>query len=117
MSVCLVLQLPLGLLLERDKRAKWNGIPTLLQKLYESSHLNSDLSHAHSFLKVRRFATDRGRLQPLRLLWKLSEKLFPLVFLHFCPVAIVPALHGGHVFCHGGQEDRSGIHLPKHAHL
>uniref|UniRef100_A0A4W6EVI3 Transient receptor potential cation channel, subfamily C, member 4 associated protein a n=1 Tax=Lates calcarifer TaxID=8187 RepID=A0A4W6EVI3_LATCA len=45
-------QLPGGLLQERDKRAKWNGIPTLLQKLYESSHPNSDLSHAHSFLKV-----------------------------------------------------------------
>uniref|UniRef100_A0A4W6ET28 Transient receptor potential cation channel, subfamily C, member 4 associated protein a n=1 Tax=Lates calcarifer TaxID=8187 RepID=A0A4W6ET28_LATCA len=44
--------LPGGLLQERDKRAKWNGIPTLLQKLYESSHPNSDLSHAHSFLKV-----------------------------------------------------------------
>lgn len=52
-AVCVcVFQLPFGLLLERDKRAKWNGIPTLLQKLYESSHLNSDLSHAHSFLKV-----------------------------------------------------------------
>uniref|UniRef100_A0A665VRM1 Transient receptor potential cation channel, subfamily C, member 4 associated protein a n=1 Tax=Echeneis naucrates TaxID=173247 RepID=A0A665VRM1_ECHNA len=35
-----------------EKRAKWNGIPTLLQKLYESSHPNSDLSHAHNFLKV-----------------------------------------------------------------
>ncbi|KAL7406985.1 hypothetical protein ABVT39_001166 [Epinephelus coioides] len=45
-------QLPGGLLQERDKRAKWHGIPTLLQRLYESSHPNSDLSHAHSFLKV-----------------------------------------------------------------
>ncbi|XP_029358820.1 transient receptor potential cation channel, subfamily C, member 4 associated protein a [Echeneis naucrates] len=45
-------QLPGGLLQEREKRAKWNGIPTLLQKLYESSHPNSDLSHAHNFLKV-----------------------------------------------------------------
>lgn len=45
-------KLPEGLLQERDKRAKWNGIPTLLQKLYESSHPNSDLSHAHNFLKV-----------------------------------------------------------------
>uniref|UniRef100_A0A672ZMP0 Transient receptor potential cation channel, subfamily C, member 4 associated protein a n=1 Tax=Sphaeramia orbicularis TaxID=375764 RepID=A0A672ZMP0_9TELE len=41
-----------GLLQERDKRAKWHGIPTLLQKLYESSHPNSDLSQAHSLLKV-----------------------------------------------------------------
>uniref|UniRef100_A0A3Q3MTS5 Transient receptor potential cation channel, subfamily C, member 4 associated protein a n=1 Tax=Mastacembelus armatus TaxID=205130 RepID=A0A3Q3MTS5_9TELE len=40
------------LLQERDKRAKWNGIPILLQKLYESSHPNSDLSYAHTFLKV-----------------------------------------------------------------
>ncbi|XP_075997030.1 transient receptor potential cation channel, subfamily C, member 4 associated protein a [Genypterus blacodes] len=45
-------QLPTDLLHERDKRAKWHGIPTLLQKLYESSHPNSDLSHAHSLLKV-----------------------------------------------------------------
>lgn len=47
-----VLQLPGGLLQERDKRAKWHGIPVLLQKLYESSHPNSDFSHAHNFLKV-----------------------------------------------------------------
>uniref|UniRef100_A0A3B4BG34 Uncharacterized protein n=1 Tax=Periophthalmus magnuspinnatus TaxID=409849 RepID=A0A3B4BG34_9GOBI len=40
------------LLQERDKRAKWHGIPTLLQKLYESSHPNSDFSQAHSLLKV-----------------------------------------------------------------
>ncbi|TNN52506.1 Short transient receptor potential channel 4-associated protein [Liparis tanakae] len=45
-------ELPGGLLQERDKRAKWHGIPTLLQRLYESSHPNSDLSNAHSFLKV-----------------------------------------------------------------
>nr|XP_040060502.1 transient receptor potential cation channel, subfamily C, member 4 associated protein a [Gasterosteus aculeatus aculeatus] len=45
-------ELPGGLLQERDKRAKWYGIPTLLQRLYESSHPNSDLSNAHSFLKV-----------------------------------------------------------------
>ncbi|XP_056129039.1 transient receptor potential cation channel, subfamily C, member 4 associated protein a isoform X1 [Lampris incognitus] len=45
-------QLPGSLLQERDKRAKWHGIPTLLQKLYESSHPNSDLSNTHSLLKV-----------------------------------------------------------------
>ncbi|KAM9798825.1 transient receptor potential cation channel, subfamily C, member 4 associated protein a [Syngnathus typhle] len=45
-------QLPGGLLQERDKRAKWQGIPTLLQKLYKSSHPNSDLSHAHGLIKV-----------------------------------------------------------------
>ncbi|KAK7907461.1 hypothetical protein WMY93_016073 [Mugilogobius chulae] len=45
-------QLPGGLLQERDKRAKWHGIPNLLQKLYESSHPNSDFSQAHSLLKV-----------------------------------------------------------------
>ncbi|KAI4827586.1 hypothetical protein KUCAC02_030971 [Chaenocephalus aceratus] len=45
-------QLPGGLLQERDKRAKWHGIPALLQRLHESSHPNSDLSQAHSFLKV-----------------------------------------------------------------
>uniref|UniRef100_A0A8C5FSP5 Transient receptor potential cation channel, subfamily C, member 4 associated protein a n=1 Tax=Gadus morhua TaxID=8049 RepID=A0A8C5FSP5_GADMO len=31
---------------------KWHGIPTMLQKLHDSSHPNSDLSHAHSLLKV-----------------------------------------------------------------
>ncbi|XP_061779859.1 transient receptor potential cation channel, subfamily C, member 4 associated protein a [Nerophis lumbriciformis] len=45
-------QLPGGLLQERDKRAKWQGIPTLLQNLYESSHPNSDLSDAHDLLKT-----------------------------------------------------------------
>ncbi|KAK6318997.1 hypothetical protein J4Q44_G00102080 [Coregonus suidteri] len=44
-------QLPEALLQERDKRAKWHGIPKLLQKLHESSHPNSDLSHTHSVLK------------------------------------------------------------------
>uniref|UniRef100_A0A674BZH0 Transient receptor potential cation channel, subfamily C, member 4 associated protein a n=1 Tax=Salmo trutta TaxID=8032 RepID=A0A674BZH0_SALTR len=44
-------QLPEALLQERDKRAKWHGIPELLQKLRESSHPNSDLSHTHSVLK------------------------------------------------------------------
>uniref|UniRef100_A0A8C8M1Z1 Transient receptor potential cation channel, subfamily C, member 4 associated protein a n=1 Tax=Oncorhynchus tshawytscha TaxID=74940 RepID=A0A8C8M1Z1_ONCTS len=46
-----VFQLPEALLQERDKRAKWHGIPELLQKLHESSHPNSDLSHTHSVLK------------------------------------------------------------------
>ncbi|KAM9408097.1 transient receptor potential cation channel, subfamily C, member 4 associated protein a [Pholidichthys leucotaenia] len=45
-------QLPGGLLQERDKQAKWNGIPTLLQKFYENSHPSSDLSRAHNFLKA-----------------------------------------------------------------
>ena len=49
---CIMLQLPEALLQERDMRAKWHGIPVLLQKLYESSHLNSDLSHTHNVLKV-----------------------------------------------------------------
>ncbi|XP_010880195.2 transient receptor potential cation channel, subfamily C, member 4 associated protein a [Esox lucius] len=44
-------QLPEELLQERDKRAKWHGIPKLLQKLHESSHPNSDLSQTHSLLK------------------------------------------------------------------
>uniref|UniRef100_A0A3P8VKJ9 Transient receptor potential cation channel, subfamily C, member 4 associated protein a n=1 Tax=Cynoglossus semilaevis TaxID=244447 RepID=A0A3P8VKJ9_CYNSE len=45
-------QLPGHLLIERDKQAKWNGIPTLLQRLHASSHPNDDLSNAHCFLKV-----------------------------------------------------------------
>ncbi|KAM4623198.1 short transient receptor potential channel 4-associated protein isoform 2-T2 [Discoglossus pictus] len=39
------------LLKERDKQAKWNHIPQLLHKLYESSHPNSDLSQCQSILK------------------------------------------------------------------
>lgn len=30
---------------------------------------------------------------------------------------IITTLHGGHVFCHRGQEDCSGIHLSQHIHL
>uniref|UniRef100_A0A8C7YAC8 Transient receptor potential cation channel, subfamily C, member 4 associated protein a n=1 Tax=Oryzias sinensis TaxID=183150 RepID=A0A8C7YAC8_9TELE len=45
-------QLPAGLLQESDKHNKWYGIPVLLQKLYDSSHPNSDLLQAHSFLKI-----------------------------------------------------------------
>ncbi|KAL7985473.1 hypothetical protein Chor_004043 [Crotalus horridus] len=40
-----------ALLKERDKQAKWNGIPLLLQKLYETSHANSDFSQCQSILK------------------------------------------------------------------
>ncbi|XP_077059588.1 transient receptor potential cation channel, subfamily C, member 4 associated protein a [Siphateles boraxobius] len=44
-------QLPEVLLQERDKRAKWHGIPVLLQELYESSHPNSDFTRSHIVLK------------------------------------------------------------------
>ncbi|XP_005986734.1 short transient receptor potential channel 4-associated protein isoform X2 [Latimeria chalumnae] len=44
-------QIPEILLKERDKKAKWNGIPLLLKKLYETSHPNSDLSQCQSILK------------------------------------------------------------------
>ncbi|KAL0978601.1 hypothetical protein UPYG_G00172770 [Umbra pygmaea] len=44
-------QLPEALLQERDKRAKWHGIPELLQKLHHTSHPNSDLAQTHSVLK------------------------------------------------------------------
>ncbi|KAM4691344.1 short transient receptor potential channel 4-associated protein [Rhinophrynus dorsalis] len=39
------------LLKERDKLAKWNGIPLLLRKLYEGSRPNSDFSQCQSILK------------------------------------------------------------------
>uniref|UniRef100_A0A8C5TLK2 Transient receptor potential cation channel subfamily C member 4 associated protein n=1 Tax=Malurus cyaneus samueli TaxID=2593467 RepID=A0A8C5TLK2_9PASS len=45
------LQITEALLKERDKQAKWNGIPLLLQKLYEHSHPNSDFSQCQSILK------------------------------------------------------------------
>uniref|UniRef100_A0A803T7H6 Transient receptor potential cation channel subfamily C member 4 associated protein n=1 Tax=Anolis carolinensis TaxID=28377 RepID=A0A803T7H6_ANOCA len=44
-------QITEALLKERDKQAKWNGIPLLLQKLYENSHPNSDFSQCQSILK------------------------------------------------------------------
>ncbi|MBN3274663.1 TP4AP protein, partial [Polyodon spathula] len=44
-------QIPEALLNDRDKKAKWYGIPVLLQKLYESSDPNSDLLQTHVFLK------------------------------------------------------------------
>ncbi|MGH0145046.1 UNVERIFIED_CONTAM: hypothetical protein FKN15_014505 [Acipenser sinensis] len=44
-------QIPEALLNERDKKAKWYGIPVLLQKLYESSDPNSDLLQTHVYLK------------------------------------------------------------------
>lgn len=47
-----MLQITEALLKERDKQAKWNGIPLLLQKLYEHSHPNSDFSQCQSILKV-----------------------------------------------------------------
>ncbi|KAI1890237.1 hypothetical protein AGOR_G00151650 [Albula goreensis] len=44
-------QLPEALLQERESRARWHGIPLLLQKLHQSSHPNSDLTQAHEVLK------------------------------------------------------------------
>uniref|UniRef100_A0A674EEV6 Transient receptor potential cation channel, subfamily C, member 4 associated protein b n=1 Tax=Salmo trutta TaxID=8032 RepID=A0A674EEV6_SALTR len=40
-----------ALLQERDQQGQWHGIPVLLQRLYDSSHLNSDLSQIHSIIK------------------------------------------------------------------
>lgn len=51
-SVSFCFQLPDVLLQERDKRAKWHGIPVLVQELYESSHLNSDFTRTQAVLKV-----------------------------------------------------------------
>ncbi|XP_061297821.1 short transient receptor potential channel 4-associated protein isoform X2 [Pezoporus flaviventris] len=44
-------QITEALLKERDKQAKWSGIPLLLQKLYQHSHPNSDFSQCQSILK------------------------------------------------------------------
>ncbi|KAJ8257843.1 hypothetical protein GJAV_G00190330 [Gymnothorax javanicus] len=44
-------QIPEALLQERDKQARWHGIPILLQRLFESSHPNSDLSQTHGVVK------------------------------------------------------------------
>nr|XP_055039684.1 transient receptor potential cation channel, subfamily C, member 4 associated protein a [Misgurnus anguillicaudatus] len=44
-------QLPEVLLQDRDKRAKWHGIPILVQELYDSSDLNSDFIRTHTVLK------------------------------------------------------------------
>ncbi|KAK1799682.1 hypothetical protein P4O66_006220, partial [Electrophorus voltai] len=44
-------QLPEALLQERDNRARWHGIPVLVQELYASSHLNSDFSRTRTVLK------------------------------------------------------------------
>ncbi|TSM04885.1 Short transient receptor potential channel 4-associated protein [Bagarius yarrelli] len=44
-------QIPVSLLEERDKKARWQGIPLLLRKLYNSSHINSDLSKSHNVVK------------------------------------------------------------------
>uniref|UniRef100_A0A8B9LJ86 Transient receptor potential cation channel, subfamily C, member 4 associated protein a n=1 Tax=Astyanax mexicanus TaxID=7994 RepID=A0A8B9LJ86_ASTMX len=44
-------QFPMDLLEERDKKARWQGIPLLLRRLHESSHINSDLSKTHSVVK------------------------------------------------------------------
>uniref|UniRef100_W5U9V4 Short transient receptor potential channel 4-associated protein n=1 Tax=Ictalurus punctatus TaxID=7998 RepID=W5U9V4_ICTPU len=44
-------QIPVGLLEERDKKARWQGIPLLLRKLHNCSHINSDLSKSHNVVK------------------------------------------------------------------
>ncbi|KAL1021175.1 hypothetical protein UPYG_G00009770 [Umbra pygmaea] len=44
-------EIPEALLKERDHRAQWHGIPVLLRRLYDSSHLNSDLSQIHFIIK------------------------------------------------------------------
>ncbi|XP_062871370.1 transient receptor potential cation channel, subfamily C, member 4 associated protein b [Trichomycterus rosablanca] len=44
-------QIPVDLLEERDRKARWRGIPLLLRKLHNSTHINSDLSNSHSVVK------------------------------------------------------------------
>ncbi|KAG2461397.1 TP4AP protein, partial [Polypterus senegalus] len=50
-GLCRGTQIPEALLYERDKKAKWHGIPVLLQKLYENSHPNCDLSQVYGVIK------------------------------------------------------------------
>lgn len=66
------LQITEALLKERDKQAKWNGIPLLLQKLYEHSHPNSDFSQCQSILKV--VPSSAFFWNPRAVLWLLSLK-------------------------------------------
>uniref|UniRef100_A0AAY5L984 Transient receptor potential cation channel, subfamily C, member 4 associated protein a n=1 Tax=Esox lucius TaxID=8010 RepID=A0AAY5L984_ESOLU len=40
-----------ALLKERDHKAQWHGIPVLLRRLYDKSHLNSDLSQIYFIIK------------------------------------------------------------------
>ncbi|XP_041953405.1 short transient receptor potential channel 4-associated protein-like [Alosa alosa] len=44
-------QMPEALLLERDKQARWQGIPILLRRLYDNSRPNSDMSQIHNVVK------------------------------------------------------------------
>ncbi|CAB1335989.1 unnamed protein product [Coregonus sp. 'balchen'] len=50
-GICRSSEMSEALLQERDHQAQWHGIPVMLQKLYDSSHLNSDLSQIHSIIK------------------------------------------------------------------
>ncbi|XP_013914482.1 PREDICTED: short transient receptor potential channel 4-associated protein-like [Thamnophis sirtalis] len=62
-----------ALLKERDKQAKWNGIPLLLQKLYETSHANSDFSQCQSILKVSLLDHFQSNITVLKLFLITSQ--------------------------------------------
>lgn len=72
-----LLQITEALLKERDRQAKWNGIPLLLQKLYEHSHPNSDFSQCQSILKV---LSALSFLQT-RVLWSVLSFKSPEIIL------------------------------------
>lgn len=105
----------MGLLEERDKKARWQGIPLLLRKLHNSSHINSDLSKSHSVIKVHiRQIPNKDQCPHLYIL------LFFLKLLNVSEVckqalfcgnagAVITAVHGGDVVRDRRQEDTTGV--------
>uniref|UniRef100_A0A6Q2YJJ2 Transient receptor potential cation channel, subfamily C, member 4 associated protein a n=1 Tax=Esox lucius TaxID=8010 RepID=A0A6Q2YJJ2_ESOLU len=50
-GICRGTEISEALLKERDHKAQWHGIPVLLRRLYDKSHLNSDLSQIYFIIK------------------------------------------------------------------
>lgn len=130
-------QMSEALLQERDQQAKWHGIPVMLQRLYDSSHLNSDLSQIHSIIKVQIIlfpdlgqscnTTHRGKrfmlVFPMLAVMVFAVELTGVVFTTclccLCGVvgSVTFSLHGGYVVCDRWQESSAEVHLSQHIHL
>lgn len=79
--VIVLLQFPVALLEERDKRAQWQEIPVLLRRLHESSHPNSDFSKIHSMVMVFKTSLCSHKMHHLKYICIICYQMLSELFV------------------------------------
>lgn len=109
------MQFPVALLEDRDKRAQWQGIPVLLRRLHESSHPNSDLSKIHSIVTVLKTSLSVHTMQRLKPICIICDQWLNELI---CDAgAVITAVYGGHVICHRGAQDTTGVDFTQYIYV